>query len=108
MRPAKGSEFWQQNRQFVIFYDTKDDFPVALFDNIKEIIAYKDLPFTKANYDLTMIELYRGLKREDHYTEMLGRAMTVYLIDIDEIEENKQTKNEEDNRDEKVCSNSVQ
>jgi hypothetical protein len=82
MRPAKGSEFWKQNNQFVIFYDVKNDFPVAMFDNVREILDWRKLPQTKANYDLIMVELYRALKRQSHYTEMLGRPMTVYLIDI--------------------------
>ena len=82
MRPAKGSEFWKQNNQFVIFYDVKNDFPVAMFDNVWEILDWRKLPQTKANYDLIMVELYRALKRQSHYTEMLGRPMTVYLIDI--------------------------
>lgn len=82
MRPAKGSEFWKQNNQFVIFYDIKNDFPVAMFDNVREILDWRKLPQTKANYDLIMVELYRALKRQSHYTEMLGRPMTVYLIDI--------------------------
>lgn len=94
MRPVKGSEFWRQDSQFVIFYDIVDDFPVALFENIREIVRYRDLEFTKPNYDVTMIELYRALKRRDHYTEMLGRPMTVYLIDIDETEENKREREE--------------
>lgn len=81
MRPLKGSEFWKQNLQFVIFYDTVDDLPVAMFDNVREILEYRKLPPTKSNYDLTMVELYRALKRPSHYTEMLGRPMTVYLID---------------------------
>ena len=82
MRPAKGSEFWKQNNQFVIFYDVKNDFPVAMFDNVREILDWRKLPQTKANYDLIMVELYRALKRQSHYTEILGRPMTVYLIDI--------------------------
>lgn len=105
MRPAKGNEFWKRGLQFVIFYDIKDDFPVALFDSIREIIEYRELTYTKSNYDLVMVELYRALKRTDHYTEMLGRPMTVYLIDTDELEENK--KESEEHTNEEIHPNPV-
>lgn len=105
MRPCKGNELWKQNLQFVIFYDVKDDFPVAIFDNVREILSYRNMSQTKSNYDLIMVELYRALKRENHYTEMLGRPMTVYLIDTEETEEKKLRKRGKEN--EKVYSDSV-
>lgn len=80
MRPKKGCEIWQDSH-VVMFYDIVNDYCVAMFETIKEIIAYKGLPYNKQNYDLVQNELYRALKRPTHYTEMLGRPMTVYLID---------------------------
>ena len=87
MRPKLGNELWKVGSQFVIFYDF-DDFPVALFDNVHEIIEWMDKPRSKWTYKNTIGELYRALRREDHYTEMLGSPMRVYLIDIndDDIE----------------------
>lgn len=93
MRPLKGNEFWRQNDQFVIFYDFISDFPVAIFDTVKEILDYRKVEKTKANYDLIVTELYRALKRPTHYTEMLGRPMTVYLIDTDKLENNESEEN---------------
>lgn len=90
MRPSKGKEFWKQNDQFVIFYDFLNDYPVAMFDTVREILDYRKLEKTKANYDLIVVELYRALKRPTHYTEMLGRPMTVYLIDMNENEEREE------------------
>lgn len=90
MRPLKGKEFWKQKDQFVIFYDFLNDFPVAIFDTVREILDYRKLEKTKANYDLTIVELYRALKRPTHYTEMLGRPMTVYLIDMNENDESEE------------------
>ena len=82
MRPTKGNEIWNKQKQFVVFYDM-DEFPVATFDSIYEIVVYKGLEKTKANYDLTAVELYNALKKESRYTEMLGKPMTVHLIDIE-------------------------
>ena len=86
MRPQKGSELWKPGQQFIIFYDVVDDFPVAIFDTPREIIKYRNLDINKSNYDLIMVNLYNALKRDNHYTEMLGRPMTVYLIDVDQTE----------------------
>lgn len=83
MRPKQGNEFWKIGKQFVIFYDF-DEFPVAMFDDIHELMAYQNKPYSKYNYKNTVGMLYQALRREDHYTEMLGSPMTVYLIDIDD------------------------
>ncbi len=80
MRPYKGNEIWKSDH-VVIFYDYVNDYCVAMFENIKEIILYKGLEYNKTNYDLVLNELYRALKRPTHYTEMFCRPMTVYLID---------------------------
>ncbi len=84
---------WKRNEQFVIFYDYETDFPIITFDTPKEIIAYRNLEYSKATYDLIMVELYRALNRPNHYTEMLGRPMTVYLIDINETDESEELAN---------------
>lgn len=82
MRPKKGTEFWNKKKQFVAFYD-RQEMPVVQFDSIYEIIDWKGIDRTKANYDLVTVELYNALQRSSHYTEMLGSPMTVYLIDIE-------------------------
>lgn len=82
MRPSKGEELWQQDKQFIIFYDERDELPVATFDTVWEVVDYKGLPRTKANYDVVMIDLVKALRSESHFTRMLGKNMTVYLIDI--------------------------
>lgn len=80
-------EIWPKDTHVVIFYDVENDFPVAIFESIKEIVKYRNKEYNKQTYDLTINELYRALRRPTHYTEMLGRPMTVYLIDTT-IEEN--------------------
>jgi hypothetical protein len=87
MRPVKGNELWNQESQFIVFYDVRDGLPVITFDNPWEIIDYKGWARNKSNYDIVYSELVRALKSDDHYTRMLGRHMTVYLIDYDEENE---------------------
>ena len=84
MRPSKGNEFWQQNKQFVVFYDIRDELPVHMFDSPWDIVDHKGWARNKANYDIVYKELVRALRSPDHLTRMLGRWMTVYLINNDE------------------------
>lgn len=84
MRPAKGNEFWQQGRQFVVFYDTRDGLPLLTFDSPWEIVDYKGWARNKSNYDIVYNELVRAVRSNDNLTRMLGRWMTVYLIDNEE------------------------
>lgn len=84
MRPAKGNEFWQQGRQFVVFYDTRDGLPLLMFDSPWEIVDYKGWARNKSNYDIVYNELVRAVRSNDNLTRMLGRWMTVYLIDNEE------------------------
>ena len=83
MRPSKGNEFWQQGKQVVIFYDLRDELPVQIFENLWEIVDYKGWSRNKTNYDSVYSELLRALRSPDNLTRMLGRWMTVYLINID-------------------------
>ena len=76
-----------KGRYAIFFYDGNDEHVVTFFNNIKEICDYKNKPFTKQNYNLIKVELYRALKRCDHKTWMLdGKPMRVYLIDIKQEE----------------------
>lgn len=83
MRPSKGNELWQQDKQFIQFYD-RDDFPIHAFESPWEIVDFKGWARNKTNYDIVYSELLRGLRNADHVTRMLGHWMTVYLIDKDE------------------------
>ena len=80
MSRLKQPSRWAKNNYLLLFYG-RDDCVVATFQSIWEIVDYKDLPHTKESYDLIFVDLLRALKREDHYTEMLGSPMTVYLED---------------------------
>lgn len=95
MRPKQGNEFWNQKTQFIVFYDNKDELPVAIFDTLWELVEYRGYAKNKSNYDLTLIDLYRALKSDNGYTRMLGRPMTVYIMDKDDLDINLSEENEE-------------
>lgn len=74
----------------ISFYNETDEEFVACFDNVRQICKYRKLEITSANLTLISVELYRALRRKDHSTRMLdGNLMHVYLIDIEDIEENE-------------------
>ena len=77
-----------KNKYFITFYDEADEDFIASFDNLRQICQYRGKEPTSSNLTLIAVELYRALRREDHSTRMLdGTLMHVYLIDIEDIEE---------------------
>lgn len=71
---------WKRNNYILLFYG-RDETVVATFQSIWEIVDYKHLPHNKTSYNLIYVDITRALRRPDHYTEMLGVPMTVYLED---------------------------
>jgi len=77
-----------KNKYFITFYNETDEEFVASFDNLRQICQFRGKEPTSSNLTLISVELYRALKREDHATRMLdGTLMHVYLIDIEDIEQ---------------------
>lgn len=82
------TETFFKGKYMIVFYDENDEDIVISFNNIKEICKYRKLDVCQKNLTLISVEVYRALKREDHYTRILnGKLMHVYLIDTREIEE---------------------
>ncbi len=80
-KPFKG-------RYCIAFYDEHGEELVHVFNNLKEIIIFRGEPITPKAYNFMKIGLYKALKREHHTTRMLGgKLMQVYLIDINEDED---------------------
>ena len=72
-----------KGKYLIAFYNKEDTCLLHMFDNIKEICRYKNLEDSLKSYNLIKVELYRALKREDHFTRMLnGSLMRVYTIDM--------------------------
>lgn len=82
MRPPKGKEVWNYQTHDLVFYGVDDDTYIIGFETVKEVMKYMGLESTKQNYDIVMHSIYRALKRPFGYTELLGRPMHMYLIDI--------------------------
>ena len=87
MRPLKGKELFNKDKQFIAFYDADDEFYVESFESIRELCMYKHLPLTKKNLDILYIELVNALRRNPSTTRMLdGTLMHVHLINNDDDE----------------------
>lgn len=76
---------YYKGRYFIVFYENDDETYVNSFNNVREILQYRNMPITRINVNMMNVELYRALKREDHTTQMLtGKTMRVYLVDVDD------------------------
>lgn len=76
---------YYKGKYFIVFYQNDDETYVTSFNNVREILAYKNMSITRTNVNMMNVELYRALKREDHKTQMLtGKTMRVYIVDIDD------------------------
>lgn len=91
MRPFRGTEIWNRELYYVVFYDLKDDLPMAVFEDPWEIVEAKNWSRNKSNYDIVMRELLSALRSDDHFTRMMGKPSRVYLIDKNDDEEEKQS-----------------
>lgn len=76
---------YYRNKYFIVFYDKEDERLLYMFDNVREILQFQKKPLTKRNIRLINLNLYRGLKQEDHLVKFLtGQLMKVYIIDIED------------------------
>lgn len=80
------SKKWNTEKEVLAFYDLDDECLIAQFDTMRDILDYKNLEYSKKNYDVVAIEVYRGLAHPEHITRVLGSAMKVYLVDISDDE----------------------
>lgn len=71
-----------KNRYSLAFYEKDDDTYVCGFDNTYEILKYKGLEANPHNVNIVSCSLSKSLKGGNHYTNLLGRPMKVYLIDL--------------------------
>lgn len=79
----------QKTSQQWVFYDINDNYLYG-FDSIMEIVKFRGKELTKKNYDIIANELYNALKRDNNTTRMLGDLMKVYLIDIEEDDDEQE------------------
>lgn len=83
------SRHFYKGQYCLAFYNDKDEI-IHVFDNIREIVDFLELPITRANTQYIKLLLYRALRRQSHITHILGSKMKVYMIDINENEDNKE------------------
>lgn len=74
-----------KRKYYIVFYDSCDEYLVAMFKNIQQVCIYKLGVVNETNINLTRVELCRALKRKNNATRMLdGSLMHVHLIDVEE------------------------
>lgn len=78
------SHAYYKGKYFICFYDTDDSFKY-MFNNVREILKFKNKEFSPQNARLINVELYRALKSESHFTKFLtGELMRVYIINTED------------------------
>ena len=81
---------YYKNKYFIVFYDKTDENLQYIFNNVKDILKFKNKEINKQNINLLNVELYRALNSEFHFTRCLnGEVMRVYIINVEEDEENE-------------------
>lgn len=70
---------------FFAFYDKEGENVRYIFDNVREILKFKNLPPTRSN----IINVYKNIRRaehsENHFTMFLtGEVMTLFVYPVDD------------------------
>lgn len=74
-----------KGKYFIAFYDKNDEQLLHIFDNVREILNFQKKQITRANVNLTNVNIVRALKRDSHTTSFLtGELMHIYIFDVDE------------------------
>lgn len=80
----RGPFKYYKGKFFIVFYDKTDEQLLYIFNNTRDILRFMKKDTTRNNVNLINNELYRALKRKDHFTRFLtGKWLRVYLIDND-------------------------
>lgn len=87
---SKRREYYK-GQYFIVFYDRSGEWFLHMFNNVKDILRYQHKEITRANILNLDRLLLRALNKENHSTKMLdGTMMKVYIVDIDDTEEETQ------------------
>ena len=82
-----GPHKYYKGKYFLIFYDKTDEIPLYIFNNVREILTFKNKEANKYTVNQINQELYRALRSEEHFVTFLtGKVMRVYMISIEEDE----------------------
>lgn len=86
----RGPHSLYKGKYFIVFYDKDDENLLYMFDNAREILKFQGKEITRNNVCLVNVCIYRALKTETHLTRFLtGEMMRVYIIDLEEENENE-------------------
>ena len=80
-----GTHHFYKGKYFIVFYDDDDETFRYMFNNVREILKFKNKKFSTENARLVNVELYRALKSETHFTRLLnGELMRVYIVNMED------------------------
>lgn len=86
----RGPRQFYKGQYAIVFYDKEDLNYLYSFDNVREILKFQNKEPTRHAVNLINVELYRALRTETHFTTFLtGEVMRVYIIDLEEDDENE-------------------
>lgn len=82
---SNSNKKFYKKKYCIAFYDKTGEQFIDSFDNIRDILKHRGLPTTRRNVNTLNVELYRALRKDTHFTEMLdGRTVvTVWLFEPD-------------------------
>lgn len=79
-----------KGKYFIVFYDKTDEDLKYMFENVREILQFQNKELTRQNINLVNVEICRALKTKEHFTRFLnGETLRIYIIDLDEENENE-------------------
>lgn len=71
-----------KNRFLITFYEKDDDTLYNVYSNTREVTMDAGLPLTRENVIWISHKITRALRKKTHYTNIFGRLMKVYLVDV--------------------------
>lgn len=81
---ASSYEFYK-GKYIIAFYDKNDEQIRYVFDNVRQILKFKDEEINEKNAMKINVLLYRALKSDEHFiTFLTGEVMRVYIINKEE------------------------
>lgn len=66
---------------FIVFYDLSDEILTHMFDNVRDIVRYLNMPVTRQNVLRISKCICVALKTDSHITKVLRKPLRVYIID---------------------------
>lgn len=78
----KGKYARYKGRFLIAFYDKTGEHFINIFDNVRQLLQYKNIEITRKNVMIYSKCIYYAIAHNNHNTRLLnGKSMTVWLVD---------------------------